>query len=60
MTAGETTNLENQETAINPEVQKDRVANGGKLTAAERQQVNHQENRKSRKIYRKKHNVRVQ
>jgi hypothetical protein len=60
LTAGETAHLEGRESAINKEVHNDRVANGGKLTAAERRQVNHQENRTSRAIYRKKHNARVQ
>ena len=36
------------------------IANGGKLTQAERRQVNHQENRTSNAIYNKKHNARVQ
>ena len=38
----------------------ERVANGGKLTPAERRQVNRQQNRTSRAIYRDKHNARVQ
>jgi hypothetical protein len=60
LTAGETAHLEGREAGINKEVRKDRAANGGKLTAAERRQVNHQENRTSRAIYRDKHNARVQ
>jgi len=60
LTAGETANIEHREAAINKEVHNDRAANGGKLTAAERRQVNRQENRTSRAIYRKKHNARVQ
>ena len=60
LTAGETAHLENREAKINQEVHNDRVANGGKLTAAERRQVNRQQNRTSRAIYRKKHNARVQ
>ena len=60
LTAGETSHLEGRESHINHEVHNDRVANGGKLTAAERRQVNHQEDRTSRAIYRKKHNGRVQ
>lgn len=60
LTAGETAHLEGREAGINQEVRKDRAANGGKLTAAERRQVNHQENRTSRAIYRDKHNARVQ
>jgi hypothetical protein len=60
LTAGETAHLEGREAHINKEVHNDRAANGGKLTAAERRQVNRQEDRTSRAIYRKKHNGRVQ
>ena len=37
-----------------------RAANGGDLTAAERRQVNREENRESRRIYAAKHNARHQ
>jgi transcriptional regulator GlxA family with amidase domain len=60
LTAGEAGHLEGREAAINKEVHTERAANGGKLTPAERTQVNHQENRTSRAIYRKKHNARQQ
>jgi hypothetical protein len=60
LTAGETANIEHREAAINKEVRNDRAANGGTLTQSERRQVNRQENRTSRAIYRKKHNARVQ
>jgi hypothetical protein len=60
LTAGETAHLEGREAAINKEVHNDRAANGGKLTSAERRQVNRQEDRTSHAIYRKKHNRRVQ
>jgi hypothetical protein len=60
LTAGETAHLEGREAAINKEVHNDRAANGGTLTAAERRQVNRQQNRTSGAIYRKKHNARVQ
>jgi hypothetical protein len=56
LTAGQTARLEKGEAAINKEVQTDRAANGGKLTAAERKQVNQQQNQMSRKIYKAKHN----
>src|SRR5271167_936102 len=36
LTAGETANLETKEAAINGETRADRVANGGKLTQAEK------------------------
>jgi hypothetical protein len=60
LTAGETANLEKREAAINKEVKSDRAENGGKLTRAERRQVNRQEKRSSRATYRKKHNGRGQ
>jgi hypothetical protein len=60
LTAGETARLEGREAAIHNEVHNDRAANGGTLTAAERRQVNRQQNRTSGAIYRKKHNARVQ
>ena len=43
LTAGETSNLEGKESAINREVAKDRAANGGKLTSQEKQQINQQQ-----------------
>jgi hypothetical protein len=57
LTAGETANLENKEAAINGETRADRAANGGKLTAAEKQQVNQQQNQLSKQIYNDKHNA---
>ena len=60
LTAGETANLEHKEAKLNHEVRNDRKANGGTLTAQERRQVNRQQNRLSRNIYRDKHNSRVQ
>jgi hypothetical protein len=60
LTAGETAHLEGRESAVNHEIHNDRAANGGKLTGAERRQVNRQENANSNAIYRKKHNARVQ
>ena len=60
LTAGEAAHLENNEAKINKEVRNDRAANGGKLTRQERAQVNRQQNRQSRQIYRDKHNGRHQ
>jgi len=60
LTAGETAKLENQQKGINHQVAADRAANGGKLTPAEKAQVNHEQNQASRNIYRKKHNARTQ
>jgi hypothetical protein len=60
LTASETAHLERREAAIHKEVKTERAANGGTLTPVERRQVNRQENRTSRAIYRKKHNARTQ
>jgi len=60
LTAGETANLEHKESNLNKEVRNDRKANGGKLTGQEKRQVNRQQNRLSRNIYRDKHNGKVQ
>jgi hypothetical protein len=60
LTANETAHLERREAAIHKEVKTERAANGGTLTPAERHQVNRQENRTSKAIYRKKHNGRTQ
>lgn len=60
LTAGETAHLERNEARINKEVRNDRAANGGKLTAQEKRQVNRQLDRQSRQIYRDKHNARKQ
>jgi hypothetical protein len=60
LTPRETAHLERREAAIHKEVKTERAANGGKLTPAERRQVNRQENRTSAAIYRKKHNGRTQ
>lgn len=57
LTAGETANLENKEAAINGETRADRAANGGTLTAAEKQQINRQQNHLSKQIYQDKHNA---
>jgi len=57
LTAGETSNLQSKEAAINGETRADRAANGGKLTPAEKQQVNKQQNQVSKQIYQDKHNA---
>ena len=51
----ETANLENKEAALNKEIRTDRKANGGNLTNKQKAQVNRQQNRLSRNIYRDKH-----
>ena len=57
LTPGETANLEKKEAAINKETRTDRAANGGKLTSAEKAQVNQQQNQVSKQIYADKHNA---
>src|SRR5229473_1173887 len=57
LTPGETANLENKEAAINKETRTDRAANGGKLTSAEKTQINQQQNQMSKQIYADKHNA---
>ena len=57
LTAGETSKLETKEAAINGETRADRAANGGKLTSAEKTQINQQQNQVSRQIYNDKHNA---
>jgi hypothetical protein len=57
LTAGETSKLETKEAAINGETRADRAANGGKLTTAEKQQINQQQNQVSKQIYNDKHNA---
>src|SRR5713101_6528855 len=60
LTAGETAKLENQQKGINQQVAADRKANGGKLTTAEKKQVNHEQNQASKNIHHKKHNEATQ
>jgi hypothetical protein len=57
LTAGETKRLESREANVNREIRADRTANGGKLTAQERRQINRQQNRMSRAVYNDKHNA---
>jgi hypothetical protein len=60
LTAGETANLETKEAAINGETKADRAANGGKLTGAEKKQINGKQNQVSKQIYKDKHNANTQ
>ncbi|MGB6944278.1 MAG: hypothetical protein WBE37_17890 [Bryobacteraceae bacterium] len=57
LTPHETANLEGKEAAVNRETRRDRAQNGGNLTNKEKAQINHQQNRLSRNIYRDKHNA---
>ena len=60
LTARETSNLENKESALNHEEHGMRAADNGHLTAGDRATLNHQQNKLSRQIYNKKHNGRTQ
>jgi hypothetical protein len=56
MTSGEAARAERSQAGIDQQVHNDRVANGGKLTGQERQQINAEQNAASRQIYNEKHN----
>ena len=58
MSAGEAAHVEHREQNINHQITADRQSNGGKLTPAEKQQINREQNRASRQIYQDKHNER--
>lgn len=60
LTPSETAKLEKQQQGINKQVAADRKANGGTLTAAQKKQINKEQNQASRNIYRKKHNAATQ
>ena len=60
LTPAEAARLEKQEAAIHNEVKSERKANGGKLTPEERRQVNRQQHRESKRIYRQKHDAQHQ
>lgn len=60
MTAGEAAHAEKQQQGINKQVAADRKANGGKLNASEKKQINKEQNAASKNIYRKKHNGKTQ
>jgi len=57
LTAGETKSLEGQEAALNGQARADRAADDGKLTAADRTQLNSEQNHLSNEIYADKHNA---
>ena len=56
LTPRETARLENREARINHQIGRDRAMNDGRLTNGERKQINREQNRTSRAIYRDKHN----
>jgi flagella basal body P-ring formation protein FlgA len=55
LTPKETAHLEHKEVKLNKEIRHDRVQNGGNLTNKEKVQVNRQQNRLSKSIYKQKH-----
>jgi hypothetical protein len=57
MTSGEAARAERTQSNIDQQVHNDRVANGGKLTGQEKQQINGEQNAASRQIYNEKHNA---
>ena len=59
LTAGETSHLEHQESAINHEEKAMRAQDNGHLTKADKSLINKQQNHESHRIYRDKHNARV-
>jgi hypothetical protein len=60
LTAGEAARLEARETELRHEIATDRNANGGKLTDAERKDVNQELNGLSTRIYKQKHDDQTQ
>lgn len=60
LTAGEAARLEARETELRHEISTDRSANGGKLTDAERKEVNQELNGLSARIYNQKHDDQTQ
>ena len=60
LTAGETSKLEHQEAGINKEEKGMRAQDNGHLTKADKSLINKQQNQESKRIYRDKHNAKVQ
>jgi hypothetical protein len=58
MTSGEAARAERTQSKIDRQVHNDRAANGGRLTAQERQHINNEQNQASRQIYNENHNGR--
>src|SRR5205823_3046956 len=58
LTSAEAARLERQQARFERQEHRDRVSGGG-LSAQERRQLNREQNRESRAIYRKKHNART-
>jgi hypothetical protein len=60
LTNGESNRLEHQEKGINREERGMRAQDNGHLTKQDRQTIHKQQNQESRRIYRDKHNDKVQ
>jgi len=60
LTAGETANIEKKEADVNQEERDMRKLDNGKLTTADKQTLNQQQNQLSKQIYQDKHNSAVQ
>ena len=60
LTAHETGNLEHREASVNREERNMRAQDNGHLTRSDRSTIQHQQNQESRRIYRDKHNAKVQ
>jgi hypothetical protein len=58
LSAGQAAHLESKEAGLNHEIRNDREDHNGHLTNRERGQINRQQNRLSRQIYRDKHDGR--
>ncbi len=57
ITRGGAAKLEARQHAIHSQERADRAANGGRLTAQDRHQLAHEQNRQSERVYRDKHNA---
>jgi len=60
LTPGEASSLESKEAKINNEAAKMKAANGGKLTSADVQKLENQQNKMSHQIYKDAHNDKMQ
>ncbi len=59
LTNGERRRLRADDAGVRAQAQAERKADGGKLTAGQKQQINQELNQDSRKIYRARHNNRT-
>jgi len=56
MTSGEAARTNAQQANVARQVHNDRTANGGALNAQQKQQINGEQNKNSKQIYKEKHN----